>query len=93
MMREIKFSNGATWLEKLGGRKFVLSVGVLFVCVGLKIFDHLSEDSFVYALLIVAGMFGGGNAAEWFSKSRAAKTAFKPTGSAPPTIPSDVDMG
>ena len=83
-MKEIKFSNGSTWIEKLGGRKFILSVGLLLAVVLLKVFEHLSEDSFVYSLLIVAGMFGGGNAAEWFSKSRSVKAVF---GSAEPSQP------
>ena len=88
-MKEIKFSNGATWLEKLGGRKFVLSVGLLLAVVLLKVFAHLSEDSFVYSLLIVAGMFGGGNAAEWFSKSRSVKAVFGADQSTPvpPPLP------
>lgn len=75
-MTEIKFSNGATWLEKFGGRKFFLACLMLVCILLLKVFGHLSEDSFVYAMLIIAGMFGTGNAAEWISKARSVKSVF-----------------
>lgn len=51
-------------MNSLGGRKFIISVGVLAVATALLIWGKLSGDQYVQLMTWVTGLYLGANATQ-----------------------------
>ena len=82
------------WLEKLGGRKFLLALIVLAAGVGVAITQPGKLSAELVSLLLgVVGLFSAGNAVNTFvgSKQAAEAAAVEPTPSPVPEIVSAIE--
>jgi len=49
------------WIDELGGRKFVLTLGCAVACTALLWFGKLDSGSFTAIILGTVGLYIGGN--------------------------------